>query len=123
MTGRNAIAAGRAQGSSGLESQKMPNIIEFPHAASRVSHSAPTGNPPAQARSICSVVGALSRTLDQIRMLCEMIPDGPMRERLETEQARLTVGLFTARQTAALLASADASTPAADASDRIAPRH
>ena len=102
----------------------MPNIIEFPRGAPRVSHSVPTGNPPAQARSICSVIDALSRTLDQIRMLCEMIPDGPMRERLETEQARLIVGLFTARQTAAQLASAAVSTAAADASDRsIAPGH
>ena len=102
----------------------MPNIIEFPRATSRCSHSVPTGDPPAQARSICSVIDALSRTLDQIRMLCEMIPDGPMRERLETEQARLTFGLFTARQTAAQLASAGVSTAAADDSDRsIAPRH
>ena len=59
-------------------------------------------------RSIGNMIGALSRTLDQIRMLCEMIPDGPTRAQLEAEQSRLLAGLAAARQTAARLPSTGA---------------
>jgi hypothetical protein len=86
----------------------MQNVIEFPRSASRGPQSvtdAAAAAVPQAARSIGNMIGALSRTLDQIRMMCELIPDGPIREQLEAEQSRLLAGLFAARQTAARLSS------------------
>ncbi len=64
------------------------------------------------------MIGALSRTLDQIRMMCELIPDGPIRAQLEAEQSRLLAGLAAARQTADRLPSAGVAAPSPGASEQ-----
>ena len=107
----------------------MQNVIEFPHAASRGPQLVAAGHAPVAAagaavtqvqavRSIGNMIGALSRTLDQISMLCEMIPDGPMREQLKAEQTRLLAGLFTARETAARLSAPGAPTAPLSSADQ-----
>jgi hypothetical protein len=107
----------------------MQNVIEFPHAASRGPRSVAAGHAPVAAataavthaqavRSIGNMIAALSRTLDQIRMLCEMLPDGPIREQLKAERTRLTAGLFNARQTAARLSAALAPALPSEAADQ-----
>ena len=106
----------------------MHNVIEFPRAASQTLRPVPevdrssgaVGAAATQAqatRSIGNMIGALSRTLDQIRMMCELIPDGPVREQLEAEQSRLIAGLASARQTASRLPSTGA-TAAPQASEQ-----
>lgn len=104
----------------------MQNVIEFPHSASRLLPSAAADHVSAgatvvhaqAARSTGNLIGALSRTLGQIGMLCEMMPDGPIRAQLEAEQTRLLAGLFAARQSAAQLSSAGAATAASDTTDQ-----
>lgn len=95
----------------------MPNVIEFPRAPE------PPGTSSQTVRSICIVIESLSRTLDNVRTLCAAIPHGPVREQLEAERARLLVGLFTVRQTAARLASTGASPAVLEVSDRPVTLH
>lgn len=92
----------------------MQNVIEFPRTASFGSQSVPAVDTTAvaagsavahaqAARSIGNLIEALSRTIDQISMLCKLIPDGPIHDQLRVEQNRLLAGMFTARQTSARL--------------------
>jgi len=90
----------------------MQNVIEFPRAASLGSQqvaaagtAAGAGGPDVAhaAGAIGNMIEALSRTIDQIGMLREMLPDGSIRDQLKAEQNRLLAGLFTARQTSARL--------------------
>jgi hypothetical protein len=99
----------------------MQNVIEFPHTTSRGPQLVAAGVAVTHvqaARSVGNMIEALSRTLDQIRTLCELIPDGPIREQLKAEQSRLLAGLFTARQSAARLSSIGAPTAASDANEQ-----
>ncbi|MDI1263132.1 MAG: hypothetical protein PS018_07740 [bacterium] len=85
---------------------KMHNVIQLRSARPDVSE-AETSNDQAVTRpaeSIRTVMDTLSRTLDHIRGLCKSLPDGPVRERLEAEQARLAIDLSAVRNAAARLA-------------------
>ncbi len=106
----------------------MHNVIEFPRTASQTSRPVPEVDGSSGAvgaavtqelatGSIGNMIGALSRTLEQIGMMCELISDGPIRAQLEAERSRLLAGLAAARQTAARLPSAGVAAPSPGASE------
>lgn len=87
----------------------MHNVIQLRSARADVS-GAETGNDRSVTRpavSIRAAMDTLSRTLDHIKSLCASLPDGPVRERLEAEQARLATDLSAVRNAAARLALAE----------------
>jgi hypothetical protein len=49
----------------------------------------------------------LSRTLDCIKTMCATEPNGPVRDKLETERANLVIGLFVARVAAMRVSSGE----------------
>src|SRR6185503_21134810 len=81
----------------------MQNIIEFRDAASQEVRS-PAAQPPS-VEPILAVIDSLSRTLECIKSLCVTAPNGPVRDKLETERANLVIGLFVARVAAMRLSS------------------
>ncbi|KRR10213.1 hypothetical protein [Bradyrhizobium valentinum] len=83
----------------------MQKVIEL-----RGLKSEAASEPPAAAPSIepiLAVVDSLSRTLDCIKTMCATEPNGPLRDRLETERANLVIGLFVARVAAMRLSSGE----------------
>ncbi len=81
----------------------MHKVIEFrnPQAeAGQEPHAAPPAIEP-----ILAVVDSLSRTLNCIKTMCATEPNGPIRDKLETERADLVIGLFVARVAAMRLSS------------------
>lgn len=86
----------------------MQKVIEFRDAASKAASESPAAAPPS-IEPIWSVVDSLSRTLDCIKTMCATAPNGPIRDRLETERANLVIGLFVARVAAMRLSSSEPS--------------
>jgi hypothetical protein len=87
----------------------MQKVIEF-----RGPKSEPAAEPPAAPPSIepiLAVVDSLARTLDCIKTMCATEPNGPVRDRLETERANLVIGLFVARVAAMRLSSSEQAPP------------
>ena len=66
----------------------------------------PVAAPPAM-EPILAVVDSLSRTLNCIKTMCATEPNGPIRDRLETERANLVIGLFVARVAAMRLSGGE----------------
>jgi hypothetical protein len=93
----------------------MQKIIEFPEMASSGHCAAPSGQPagsaaglpsaPPSIEPIWTVVDSLARTLECIKTMCATVPNGPVREKLETERANLVIGLFVARVAAMRVSS------------------
>ena len=73
--------------------------------------------PPSMER-ILAVVNSLSRTLDCIKTMCATEPNGPVRDKLETERANLVIGLFVARVAAMRVSSGE---PAPDSASSNLP--
>ena len=86
----------------------MQKVIEFRGPKSEAA-SEPLAAPPAM-EPILAVVNSLSRTLNCIKTMCATEPNGPIRDKLETERANLVIGLFVAR-VAAMRLSSDAPAP------------
>src|SRR6185437_4074464 len=99
----------------------MHKVIEF-RAPQAEAVQEPQMAPPAM-EPILAVVDSLSRTINCIKTMCAAEPNGPIRDKLETERANLVIGLFVAR-VAAMRLSADegAVEVSADASAPIARR-
>ena len=83
----------------------MQKVITLPAPAEAVS--GPTTAAPPSMEPILAVVHSLSRTLDCIKIMCATEPNGPVRDKLETERANLVIGLFVARVAAMRVASGD----------------
>ena len=83
----------------------MQKVIEFPGPKSEAV-SEPLVAPPSM-EPILAVVDSLSRTLDCIRTMCATEPNGPVRDKLETERANLVIGLFVARVAAMRVSSGE----------------
>ena len=86
----------------------MQKVIEFRGPKSEAAPE-PLAAPPAM-EPILAVVDSLSRTLNCIKTMCATEPNGPIRDKLETERANLVIGLFVAR-VAAMRLSSDAPAP------------
>jgi hypothetical protein len=86
----------------------MQKVIEFRGPKSEAAPE-PLAPPPAM-EPILAVVDSLSRTLNCIKTMCATEPNGPIRDKLETERANLVIGLFVAR-VAAMRLSSDATAP------------
>src|SRR3954462_8754232 len=87
-------------------------VIEFRGPNSEVV-SGPLPVAPPSMEPILAVVDSLARTLDCIKTMCATEPNGPIRDKLETERANLVIGLFVARVAAMRLSSGE---PAAEVS-------
>src|SRR6185312_15567018 len=85
----------------------MQKVIEFPGTKSE-SASEPLAVAPPSMEPILAVVDSLARTLDCIKTMCANEPNGPVRDKLETERANLVIGLFVARVAAMRVSSAEA---------------
>lgn len=83
----------------------MHKVIEFRGPQAEAVQE-PIGAPPAM-EPILAVVDSLSHTLNCIKTMCAREPNGPIRDKLETERANLVIGLFVARVAAMRLSSAD----------------
>ena len=83
----------------------MHKVIEFRGPKSE-ARAEPAAAPPAM-EPILAVVDSLSRTLNCIKTMCATEPNGPIRDKLETERANLVIGLFVARVAAMRLSSAE----------------
>ena len=94
----------------------MQKVIEFRGPKSEAA-SEPLAAPPS-IEPILAVVDSLSRTLDCIKTMCATEPNGPIRDRLETERANLVIGLFVARVAAMRLSSGEPAPDRAESSDR-----
>ena len=70
-----------------------------------------------------AVVDSLSRTLDCIKTMCATEPNGPVRDKLETERANLVIGLFVARVAAMRVSSGEPVLDSASSNLPIANRH
>jgi hypothetical protein len=81
----------------------MHKVIEFRGPKSE-ARAEPAAAPPAM-EPILAVVDSLSRTLNCIKTMCATEPNGPIRDKLETERANLVIGLFVARVAAMRLSS------------------
>ena len=81
----------------------MQKAIEFRGPKSEAA-SEPLAPPPS-IEPILAVVDSLSRTLNCIKTMCATEPNGPIRDKLETERANLVIGLFVARVAAMRLSS------------------
>ncbi|HMM92823.1 hypothetical protein [Bradyrhizobium sp.] len=107
----------------------MQKIIEFRDVASSSRQTGPSGQPAGNTRTsqsappsiepIYAVVDSLSRTLECIKALCETVPNGPTRDKLEIERSNLVIGLFVAR-IAAMRVSSGEPAPAALARPSLA---
>jgi hypothetical protein len=95
----------------------MHKVIEFRTPKSEAG-AEPAVAPPAM-EPILAVVDSLSRTLNCIKTMCATEPNGPIRDKLETERANLVIGLFVAR-VAAMRLSSDGE-PAEDSANASAP--
>ena len=84
----------------------MQKVIEFGGLKSEAAPE-PLVAPPAM-EPILAVVDSLSRTLNCIKTMCATEPNGPIRDKLETERANLVIGLFVARVAAMRVSSAEA---------------
>ena len=82
--------------------ETMQKVIEFRGPKSEAAPEPPA--PPAM-EPILAVVDSLSRTLNCIKTMCATEPNGPIRDKLETERANLVIGLFVARVAAMRLSS------------------
>jgi|SRR3954447_8696407 hypothetical protein len=99
----------------------MHKVIEFRGPKSEAGME-PVAAPPAM-EPILAVVDSLSRTLNCIKTMCATEPNGPIRDKLETERANLVIGLFVARVAAMRLSSdAEPAGVSASASAPIARR-
>jgi len=83
----------------------MQKVIEFRGPKSEAV-AEPLAAPPSM-EPILAVVNSLSRTLDCIKTMCATEPNGPIRDKLETERANLVIGLFVARVAAMRLSSGE----------------
>ena len=83
----------------------MQKVIGFRGPQSEAV-SEPLAVPPAM-EPILAVVDSLSRTLNCIKTMCATEPNGPIRDKLETERANLVIGLFVARVAAMRLSSGE----------------
>jgi hypothetical protein len=83
----------------------MQKVIEFRGPKSEAAPE-PLAPPPAM-EPILAVVDSLSRTLNCIKTMCATEPNGPVRDKLETERANLVIGLFVARVAAMRLSSGE----------------
>src|SRR5438094_10610679 len=83
----------------------MQKVIEFRGPQSEAAPEPPAA-PPAM-EPILAVVDSLSRTLDCIKTMCATEPNGPVRDKLETERANLVIGLFVARVAAMRVSSGE----------------
>jgi len=83
----------------------MQKVIEFRGPKSEAV-AEPLAAPPSMER-ILAVVNSLSRTLDCIKTMCATEPNGPVRDKLETERANLVIGLFVARVAAMRVSSGE----------------
>ena len=83
----------------------MHKVIEFRGPQSEPV-SEPLAAPPAM-EPILAVVDSLARTLNCIKTMCATEPNGPIRDKLETERANLVIGLFVARVAAMRLSSGE----------------
>ena len=81
----------------------MQKVIEFRGPKSEAV-SEPLAAPPSM-EPILAVINSLTRTLDCIKTMCSTEPNGPVRDKLETERANLVIGLFVARVAAMRLSS------------------
>jgi len=81
----------------------MQKVIELGGLKSEAA-PAPLAAPPAM-EPILAAVDSLSRTLNCIKSMCATEPNGPVRDKLETERANLVIGLFVARVAAMRLSS------------------
>jgi hypothetical protein len=81
----------------------MRKVVEF-RAPQAEAAQEPVAPPPAM-EPILAVVDSLSRTLNCIKTMCATEPNGPIRDKLETERANLVIGLFVARVAAMRLSS------------------
>jgi len=93
----------------------MQEIIEFRGGAPRCpsTERGPQALPAPKQKSIptiAAIFDSLSRILDRISNLCEIVPDGPIREQFETERARLMAKLNAVRLTAAQISIPQART-------------
>ncbi|MDI1263810.1 MAG: hypothetical protein PS018_11195 [bacterium] len=84
----------------------MQRVARFQDAAAEVTPEPAAAVPPS-IEPIWSLVDSLSQTLECIKSMCETVPDGPARERLETERTNLVLGLFVARVAAMRLSSSE----------------
>jgi hypothetical protein len=99
----------------------MHKVIEFRGPKSE-ARAEPAAAPPAM-EPILAVVDSLSHTLNCIKTMCATEPNGPIRDKLETERANLVIGLFVARVAAMRLSSEEGAVEvSADASAPIARR-
>lgn len=98
----------------------MHKVIEF-RAPQAEAVQVPLTPPPAM-EPILAVVDSLSHTLNCIKSMCATEPNGPIRDRLETERANLVIGLFVARVAAMRISSSEAELDSADANAPIASR-
>ena len=99
----------------------MHKVIEFRGPKSE-ARAEPAAAPPAM-EPILAVVDSLSRTLNCIKTMCATEPNGPIRDKLETERANLVIGHFVARVAAMRLSSEEGAVEvSADASAPIARR-
>ena len=83
----------------------MQKVIEFGGLKSEAAPE-PLVAPPAM-EPILAVVDSLSRTLNCIKTMCATEPNGPVRDKLETERANLVIGLFVARVAAMRLSTGE----------------
>jgi len=83
----------------------MQKVIEFRGPQSEAAPEPPA--PPPAMEPILAVVDSLSRTLNCIKTMCATEPNGPIRDKLETERANLVIGLFVARVAAMRLSSGE----------------
>ena len=84
----------------------MQKVIEFRGPKSEAVSEPPAAAPPSM-EPILAVVDSLSRTLDCIKTMCATEPNGPVRDKLETERANLVIGLFVARVAAMRVSSGE----------------
>jgi len=93
----------------------MQKVIEFRGPKSEAVSEPLVAAPPSM-EPILAVVNSLSRTLDCIKTMCASEPNGPVRDKLETERANLVIGLFVARVAAMRLSSGEQAADVADVS-------
>jgi hypothetical protein len=85
----------------------MQKVIEFRGPKSEAV-SEPVAAAPPSMEPILAVINSLTRTLDCIKTMCSTEPNGPVRDKLETERANLVIGLFVARVAAMRVSSSEA---------------
>ena len=83
----------------------MQRVMEFRGPPSEAGSESLA--PPPAMEPILAVVDSLARTLDCIKTMCANEPNGPVRDKLETERANLVIGLFVARVAAMRVSSGE----------------